>query len=191
MSPALKEYYGNRFLNKMRKLWDLSVTLRGTSVVFIIVLSLFPRRSFRLRSNEVSSVSGIEVFRFRVEDKEFKPNPDYWTDNVTTPDGLLYLGVLQEPRAPVYGSKPHFLDCDPSLRTAVEGIREPDRSLDDIIVDIEPVENINWSLSFIVFSSRSLALLLMYTCNFRLTSMSPNHQCFSRRELFNLCVCIT
>ena len=107
--------------------------------MFITILSLFPCRSFRLRSNELSSVSGIEVYRFRVEENEFKPNPDYWTDNVTTPDGLLYLGVLQEPRAPVYGSKPHFLDCDPSLRTAVEGIREPDRSVDDIFVDIEPV----------------------------------------------------
>ena len=115
------------------------MTLRGANVVFITILSFFPRRSFRLRSNETSSVLGIKAYHFRVEDKEFKPNPDYWTDNVTTPDGLLYLGVLQEPRAPVYASKPHFLDCDPSLRTAVEGIREPDRSLDDIYVDIEPV----------------------------------------------------
>ena len=41
----------------------------------------------------------------------------------------------------MWGSKPHFLGCDPSVRDAVEGIREPDESVDDIFVDIEPVRN--------------------------------------------------
>lgn len=75
-----------------------------------------------------------------MEEAEFLPNPDYWTPE-DTPNGLVFLGVLQTPAAPVYGSKPHFLDCDPSLRTAMEGIREPDRAKDDIFVDIEPVRN--------------------------------------------------
>ena len=52
---------------------------------------------------------------------------------------MLYLGVIEELKAPVWGSKPHFLDCDPSLLSAVEGIRGPDRNLDDCIADIEPV----------------------------------------------------
>ena len=85
---------------------------------------------------------GIDAYRFRVEEKEFQPNPDYWTYENITPDGLLYLGVLQDPKAPVYASKPHFLDCDPSLHSAVEGVRDPDRSVDDIFVDIEPVRDV-------------------------------------------------
>ena len=96
-------------------------------------------RSFRLRSNEKSTVLGIDAYRFRVEASEFQPNPSYWTHDGVTPNGLLYLGVLQQPNAPIYASKPHFLDCDPSLRTKMEGIREADRSKDDIFVDIEPV----------------------------------------------------
>lgn len=81
---------------------------------------------------------GIDTYKFRVEEAELRPNPDYWTFN-NTPDGLIYLGVLQEPKVPVWASKPHFLDCDPSLRTAMEGIRDPDRNTDDIFLDIEPV----------------------------------------------------
>ena len=82
---------------------------------------------------------GIDAYRFRVEASEFLPNPSYKTYDGITPNGLLNLGVLQDPYAPVFASKPHFLDCDPSLRTNMEGIREADRSVDDIFVDIEPV----------------------------------------------------
>ena len=73
-----------------------------------------------------------------VDPDEFLPNPDYWTTN-STPHGLLYLGVIEDPKVPVWGSMPHFLDCDPSLLRAVEGIRNPDRNLDNCIADIEPV----------------------------------------------------
>ena len=85
---------------------------------------------------------GIDTYRFRVIKEEFQPNPDYWTYENITPDGLLYLGVLQDPKAPVFASKPHFLDCDSSLHSAVEGIRDPDRNVDDIFVDIEPVGDV-------------------------------------------------
>ena len=99
-------------------------------------------RTFRLRSKEESSVLGIDAYRFRVEDVEFQPNPDYKTPYYT-PIGLIYLGVLQTPEVPLWGSKPHFLDCDTSLHDAVEGIRSPDRNKDDIYVDIEPVGEYN------------------------------------------------
>ena len=79
---------------------------------------------------------GIDTYRFR-EEKEFQPNQDYWTYENITPDGLLYVGVLQDPRAPMYASKPHFLDCDPSLHSAVEGICDPDRNKDDIFNQYE------------------------------------------------------
>ena len=84
------------------------------------------------------SVRGIDAYRFRVIESDFQPDPNYYTDN-STPVGLIYLGVLQTPEAPAYGSKPHFLDCDESLLEAVEGISPPDRRKHDIIVDVEPV----------------------------------------------------
>ena len=113
---------------------------------------------------------GIDAYRFRVEASEFLPNPSYWTYDGITPNGLLYLGVLQDPNAPVFGSKPHFLDCDPSLRAKMEGIREADRNVDDIFVDIEPVREEDLQLLVIVvLSSRLLAPLSMSTSNFKST----------------------
>ena len=84
------------------------------------------------------SVLGIDAYRFRVEDSDFRPDPNYHTDN-STPVGLIFLGVLQTPEAPVFGSKPHFLDCDPSLFSAIEGVSPADREKHDTFVDIEPV----------------------------------------------------
>ena len=91
-----------------------------------------------MRSYEKSSVLGIDTYRFYVEEREFQPNSNYLTPPYT-PHGLINLGVLQKPEAPVWASKPHFMDCDPSLRDAMEGIREPDKSVDDVFADIEPV----------------------------------------------------
>ena len=84
------------------------------------------------------SVHGINAYRFRVDDSDFRPDPNYLTGN-NTPIGLIYIGILQNPQAPVFGSKPHFLDCDESLFKAVDGISPPDRSKHDIVGDIEPV----------------------------------------------------
>ena len=81
---------------------------------------------------------GIDAYKFRVAASEFRPNLNYHIPN-STPDGLIYIGVLQTPQAPAWGSRPHFFDCDPSLRDAVEGIDEPDQERDEIFVDIEPV----------------------------------------------------
>lgn len=51
-------------------------------------------------------------------------------------DGLIYLGVIQYPTVPIYGSKPHFLDGDPALREKVIGM-DPDRSLHETNIDVE------------------------------------------------------
>ena len=78
-----------------------------------------------------------------MEERDFRPDPNYHTDN-STPVGLIYLGAIQTPQAPVFGSKPHFLDCDPSLYNAIEGISPPDRDKHDVVVDIEPVSAYNF-----------------------------------------------
>jgi len=87
---------------------------------------------------EKVSISEIDAYRFRLLDSVFRPDPNYLTGN-DTPIGLIYIGVLQNPQAPVYASKPHFLDCDKSLLEAVKGISPPVRSKHDIIGDVEPV----------------------------------------------------
>ncbi|XP_065921005.1 lysosome membrane protein 2-like isoform X2 [Dysidea avara] len=95
-------------------------------------------RTFHLHYRNKVKVRGIDAYRFRLLDSDFRPDPNYLTGN-NTPIGLIYLGVLQNPEAPVYGSKPHFLDCDESLHKAVEGISPPNRNRDDILADIEPI----------------------------------------------------
>ncbi|XP_065920344.1 lysosome membrane protein 2-like isoform X2 [Dysidea avara] len=95
-------------------------------------------RTFHLRSKEEVSVLGVDAYRFRAIDSDFQPDPNYHT-NDSTPVGLIFLGVLQTPEAPAYGSKPHFLDCNESLLEAVEGISPPDRRVHDIVVDVEPI----------------------------------------------------
>ncbi len=39
---------------------------------------------------------------------------------------------------PTFLSKPHFLDCDPRVLAALSGDVYPNRSLHDIMVDVEP-----------------------------------------------------
>jgi len=99
-------------------------------------------RTFHLHYKNKVKVHGIDAYRFRLLESDFCPDPNYLTAN-NTPIGLIYLGVLQNPQAPIYGCKPHFLDCDDSLQKTVKGISPPDRDRDDILVDIEPVSVIN------------------------------------------------
>ena len=110
--------------------------LHLTSIVSYLAILYY--RTFHLQYNEKVKIRGINAYRFRLLDSDFRPDPNYLTGN-DTPIGLIYLGVLQNPEAPVYGCKPHFLDCDPSLWQAVEGISSPDRNRDDVLVDVEPV----------------------------------------------------
>ena len=133
-------------------------------------------RTFHLRSKEEVSVLGVDAYRFRAIDSDFQPDPNYHT-NDSTPVGLIFLGVLQTPEAPAYGSKPHFLDCNESLLEAVEGISPPDRRVHDIVVDVEPVSVYHVERYASTISLyRLLAVPLMYTNNFRSFFMSDKHQ---------------
>ena len=68
-----------------------------------------------------------------------------------------------------------LLDCDLSLHSAVEEICDPYHNADDIF---EPVGDIVCPSLLIMITSRSLALLFLFTSNFRLTLLSQNHQYF-------------
>ena len=69
----------------------------------------------------------------------------------------------------MWGSKPHFLDCDPSVRDAVEGLREPDEIKDDVFADIEPVRNDVTILLNILPYTRSLGPRCMPMNSFKST----------------------
>ncbi len=87
-----------------------------------------------------------EAFRYRVDNSTFKSafrNPANARYGSWNPDGLIYLGPTQYPEIPVFGSKPHYLDGDPELRSCCIGMTEPNRDIHDITVDVEPTTGAN------------------------------------------------
>lgn len=67
-------------------------------------------------------------------DKTYKPNTAYYAGG---PSGLINLTKCER-KIPVFASKPHFLDGDPSLTEAVTGVSPPDRSIHDTFINVEP-----------------------------------------------------
>ena len=51
---------------------------------------------------------------------------------------MLNLTAVFVQNAPIFASKPHFLDADPGYRDNVTGL-VPDRSIHDSNLDIEPI----------------------------------------------------
>ncbi|XP_018654511.1 CD36-like class B scavenger receptor [Schistosoma mansoni] len=56
------------------------------------------------------------------------------------PTGMIPLSPCSNPRiaVPIFACQPHFLGADPSIRAAMDGIREPDVKHDSTILLIEP-----------------------------------------------------
>lgn len=138
--------------NMTLSIWKGSATkLHGTEGLFFHPLldkeeNLYAfvddvKRSFKLNHTEDVSILDMSAYRYRVDYKEFlsakdyPPNADYGSYG---PTGTVYLGPVQIPVVPVYGSKPHFLDGDPSLTKNVIGMH-PVRSKHDTVVDVEPI----------------------------------------------------
>ena len=63
------------------------------------------------------------------QDRGFYPNG---------PNGVLNLTAVFEENAPVFASKPHFLDADPSYLDHIMGLN-PEASLHDSYLDVEPI----------------------------------------------------
>lgn len=92
---------------------------------------------------------GLTTFRFELPNTTFE-SAFTRSDNAKwgswNPDGLIYLGATQDPVVPIFGSKPHFLDGDPSLRQDIIGL-DPDPALNrsqyDTQVDVEPTTGVN------------------------------------------------
>ncbi|KAH8864874.1 Lysosome membrane protein isoform 1 [Schistosoma japonicum] len=56
------------------------------------------------------------------------------------PTGMIPLSPCSNPKIPVpiFACQPHFLGADPSIRAAMDGIREPNEKLDSTVLHIEP-----------------------------------------------------
>ena len=96
-------------------------------------------RSFDLVQIKKVKHLGLEAWRYELNDTTFL-SPLYYEPNSRWGnweyDGLIYLGVIQYPNVPVYGSEPHFLRGDPILREKVIGMN-PDPDKDTTLIDVE------------------------------------------------------
>ena len=104
-------------------------------------------RSFPLNYTGKQTIMGLETYRYMLPSSVFESaftNPENARWGSWCPDGLIYLGVLQKPNIPIFGSKPRFLDCDPEeTRDKIDGIPEPVPAKDDLFVYINPVSHYN------------------------------------------------
>ncbi|XP_003742848.1 protein croquemort [Galendromus occidentalis] len=105
-------------------------------------------RSLSLKFKRDETVKGIKVLRYHIDDKLFdydveenkcfcrKTKREY----LCPPNGALDINRCQRD-APLVVSLPHFLHSNPSLISAVEGLR-PEEDLHEFFMDVEPVMGI-------------------------------------------------
>lgn len=111
-------------------------------------------RSFHLNYSGDTERLGIPVYRYKLDQRQFWSAHHYRRNGMYgswCPDGLMYMGVTQNPAVPAFASKPHFLDGDPSLLQDVKGLH-PDPAKHDIVVEVEPITGAN------VFVQRQLQI---------------------------------
>lgn len=85
-----------------------------------------------------SEAYGIQLLRFKLSGGTFSANPVYYMDT----EGLINLSpVPKYSGTPVRLSKPHFLEADLSLISAVAGMN-PDSLKHESFVDVEPITGI-------------------------------------------------
>ncbi|XP_065833742.1 lysosome membrane protein 2-like [Oscarella lobularis] len=98
-------------------------------------------RSANLTCNQMAELESISLLRcvipqWELQNATVNPKNAEWYANT-------YSGLLNESsanyRAPIFISKPHYLDVDPEVATNITGLRGPDRQLDDTFLDIEPI----------------------------------------------------
>jgi hypothetical protein len=85
-----------------------------------------------------TSVFGVELNRYTFAPKTFSPNENYYMKT----QGLINAQPVEKYKGvPVLVSKPHFLDSDPSVISAIEGI-EPNRIDHETYIDVEPISGV-------------------------------------------------
>jgi lysosome membrane protein 2 len=95
-------------------------------------------RSGYFSFTEVKTLYGINLYRYVLPRDELvsaNQDPGFYANG---PNGLLNLTAVFEENAPVFASKPHFLDADKGYLNNVTGM-DPVRSLHDSNLDVEPI----------------------------------------------------
>ncbi len=106
-------------------------------------------RSFPLTYKGSAKPLGLETHCYQLPYSVYESafsNPDNARWGSWNPDGMFYVGVTQAPPAPVFSSKPHFLDGDDILLEKVHGL-SPNRDLHDTFMDVEPITGANVQFS--------------------------------------------
>ena len=109
--------------------------------VYVFVDQLFRTGYFNFTSYQ--DLNGIELYRYSIPNFELasaKRNPANKVFYSFGPDGIANLTTVVPLNAPVYVSKPHFLDSDIGLLHNVTGL-VPNREKHDSYMDIEPVSS--------------------------------------------------
>ena len=92
-------------------------------------------RTLEFDFSKTTDMYDIELYRFKLDDGTFEPNPDYYMYI----DGCANVYPCQG--IPAYLSKPHFLDGDPILLSSVVGMK-PDKGAHDLYFEVEPITGI-------------------------------------------------
>jgi lysosome membrane protein 2 len=111
-----------------------NVMRQGNLTAFITELY----RSGYFTYTEDLKLHGITVYRFVLPKEELVSSNQDRGFYPYGPDGVLNLTAVFEENAPVFASKPHFLDADPGYRENVTGLK-PNRALHDSYLDVEPI----------------------------------------------------
>jgi lysosome membrane protein 2 len=112
--------------------------LSRNDTVYAFISQLF--RSGYFTYVEDTSIYGITLYRYSIPKEEMynsslnKANAKFYSFGLS---GVLNLTTVFPMNAPVFASKPHFLDADPLFLANLTGL-SPNRTLHDSYLDIEP-----------------------------------------------------
>jgi hypothetical protein len=90
-------------------------------------------RVIDLTFKEEVTVKKINIYRFELASHELDIDPNYYQ----TRKGMANMSAASD-GLPLFVGKPHFLDADPALATAVTGV-SPNASIHDTFIDVEPI----------------------------------------------------
>jgi len=103
-------------------------------------------RSTDLVASETLQVQGIQLYNFGLQDKDLENatlNPDNAAYFQFGPNGVINLTSCSQ-GAPIFVSKPHFLDADPFYLSQLDGL-SPDAQLHNTIIAVEPITGVTMS----------------------------------------------
>lgn len=95
-------------------------------------------RSGYFSYKEDVNLYGVTAYRYVLPEDELisaNQDPGFYPNG---PNGVLNLTAVFTQNAPVFASKPHFLDADPGYVNNVTGLY-PNRELHDSYLDVEPI----------------------------------------------------